>query len=134
VTFPTYSKLQEDYQALSRAYLRSVKLVSVFSMPAAFGIFTLAPDIILTLYTRKWEASIVVIQILSFYGLCRSIGALSGNVFMAIGKQSVMPKMTLVQLLLFSALIYPLAMTFGIIGVCMAVAGPITGHNSSLLL
>jgi len=126
VTFPTYSKLQEDYQALSRAYLRSVKLVSVFSMPAAFGIFTLAPDIILTLYTRKWEASIVVIQILSFYGLCRSIGALSGNVFMAIGKQSVMPKMTLVQLLLFSALIYPLAMTFGIIGVCMAVAGPIT--------
>jgi len=126
VTFPTYSKLQEDYQALSRAYLKSVKLVSMFSIPAAFGIFTLAPDIILTLYTRKWEASIVVIQILSFYGLCRSIGALSGNVFMAIGKQSIMPKMTLVQLLLCSALIYPLTLTFGVIGVCMAVTGPIT--------
>jgi lipopolysaccharide exporter len=41
VMFPTYSKLQDDRDTFRHAYLKTLKYVSMLSIPAALGIFVI---------------------------------------------------------------------------------------------
>lgn len=126
VTFPIYSQLQQDTDKLARVFRQSVQMVSLLSLPASTGILVLAPRIILTLYTDRWAGSITALQILSLYGLSRSIGALPGTVFLVLGKERLMPRIQFVVIGLSAIFLYPITEYGGIIGVSLLVTAIIT--------
>jgi O-antigen/teichoic acid export membrane protein len=124
VMFPAYSKLQDDTDAMKNAYLKTLKYVSMLSIPAAFGIFVLAQDFVRVVLGERWMPAVPALQVLCFYGLMRSISATTGNVFQAKGKPQIVSKFASIQLLAMSFIIYPLTSSYGIFGTSIAVTVP----------
>ncbi len=124
VMFPVYSKLQDDKDALKSAYLKMLKYVSMLSIPAAFGIFVIAPDFIKVVMGEKWMPAVPALQVLCFFGLFRSLNGIIGPIFQATGNVKILQNVAALNLILFSILVLPLIQKFGIIGVSVAAMLP----------
>lgn len=121
VTFPAYSRLQGSVDKLREAYLKVFQITAFLAIPISGMIFVLAPDFTRIFLGEKWMPMVPAMRILSLAGLCRSIAAISGCVFMAIGKPKIDTKLQVVRLFILIVLIYPFAVKWGILGVAMVV-------------
>ncbi len=121
VMFPTYSILQDDEKTLRKVYLKTLKYVSMLSIPFSLGIFVIAPDFVNIILGEKWGPAIPALQILCFYGLLRSIGATTGSIFKATGNPKWIYKINILQLIVLLIFIYPAITTFDIAGVAAIV-------------
>jgi len=73
VTFPAYSKLQNDIPKLREAYLKVLQITAFLSFPIAGLIFALAPDFTRIFLGEKWMPMVPAMQVLVFAGLARSV-------------------------------------------------------------
>lgn len=121
VTFPAYSKMQDDLPRLREAYLKVLKLTAFIAIPLAGGIFILAPDFTLIFLGKKWMPMVPVMQILCFVGLARSIISTTSPVFSAIRRPDIGTKCQTIRLLILCAVIYPFSIRWGLFGVSCAV-------------
>ena len=119
VTFPTYSKLQDNLPKLREAFLKVLQLTSFVSIPLAGGIFILAPEFTRIFLTQKWMPMVPAIQVLVLAGLVRSIGATP--VFSSVGKPKIETKWQVIRLLVLITFIYPFTIRWGISGASVAV-------------
>ena len=121
VTFPAYSKLQDNIPKLREAYLKVLQVTAFLSFPIAGLIFALAPDFTKIFLGEKWMPMVPAMQTLAGYGMLRSIGATNGPIFQAIGRPDLSTKLQFLNLLMLAILIYPLTMKWGILGTSIAV-------------
>jgi len=121
VTFPAYSKLQDDLPQLREAYLKVLQLTAFISMPFAGGIFILAPEFTKIFLGDKWMPMVSAMQALVFSGLVRSIQATTGPIFLALNRPEIEPKWQTIRLFVLFVLIYPLSNHWGILGTSIAV-------------
>jgi lipopolysaccharide exporter len=124
VTFPAYSKLQDEKATLRETYLKVLKLTAFLSFPTAGLIFVFAPETATIILGEKWSPMIPALQIMAVGGLIRSLGATIGPVFQAIGKPEILTKFMLYQLCLFLALVYPFIHNWGMAGAALATVFP----------
>ena len=122
VTFPAYSKLTNNTSRLRESYLKVLAVSTSISIPAAGGIFVLAPEFTKIFLGDKWIEIVPLIRILCFFGLFRSIAATTGPVFYAKGVPEILTKLGAAQLMLLIAIIYPLTGAHGLLGVSLAVS------------
>ncbi len=121
VMFPAYSKLQDDLQALGRAYLKVLKYVSTLSIPAAFGIFIIAPEFIQFILGDKWLPAVPALQVMCVFGMQRSIAATFGPLFQATGNPKILRDISAVNLVILLIVIIPFTQEYGIVGTAMAI-------------
>lgn len=121
VTFPAYSKLQNDIPRLREAYLKVLKMSASLSIPIAGLIFILTPEFVKLFLKPDWLPIIPAMQILAICGLLRSLGATTGPVFLAVGRPDITPKAALAMLSFLVIIIYPLTKKWGIAGTSLAV-------------
>ncbi|MFP3953214.1 MAG: lipopolysaccharide biosynthesis protein [Candidatus Acetothermia bacterium] len=121
VTFPAFSKLQDNVRALRMAFFSTVEAAMSLTIPLAFGIFILAPDFVHVVLEPKWEPMIPVMRLLTISGLVRSLMATGGPLVSAVGKPKINFWINLVRTLLIAAAIYPLTAYFGLVGTAGAV-------------
>jgi len=121
VTFPAYSKLQDQLPQLRKAYLRTLQAVSFISFPMAGGIAFLAPDFTKLFLGERWMPMVPAMQILTVWGLMRSLGAMSGSLFQGLGRPSIVTSIQLAKLALLAMLIYPFTVRWGMLGTALAV-------------
>jgi len=121
VTFPAYSKLQDNLPKLKEAYLKFLQVTTFLSFLTAGLIFVLAPDFIKTFLGAKWMPMVPAMQVLVFAGLARSIAATPGKIFHAIGKPEIDTRLQIVRLSVLAALIYPFTAKWGILGASIVV-------------
>jgi O-antigen/teichoic acid export membrane protein len=134
VTFPAYSKLQDDLAKLGRAYLRVLKLTSFISIPLGGAIFIFAPEFTSIFLGEKWMPMVPAIQVLVFWGVLRSLGATTGPALYSFGKPDLATKLQFIQFILLIILIYPLSRQMGIIGTSLAVVFAAILPNSAAFL
>lgn len=119
VAFPAYAKLQNDPPALQRAFLSTLRYLSLFTVPAGAGLAVLAPTIVATFYGENWKPSVPVLQALAIAGTLRSLGSHAGDVYKATGRPAILTKLGLLRaVVLVPSLIF--AARFGIAGVAAA--------------
>jgi lipopolysaccharide exporter len=121
VTFPAYSKLQDNLPKLTEAYLKVLQLISYLSFLIAGLIFALAPDFTRAFLGEKWMPMVPAMQVLAFAGLSRSIAATSGFIFYGVGKPKVDTKLQIIRLFILALLIYPFTIKWGILGTSFVV-------------
>jgi lipopolysaccharide exporter len=124
ITFPAYAKLQDNQLALRDAYMRVLKLTAVLTIPTAGGIFILAPELTQLLLGERWMPMVPAMRVLVIGGAVRSIGATMGPVFQAVGRPEILSRFLAVQVLLVAAIIYPLTITYGIVGTGLSMMIP----------
>lgn len=122
VTFPAYSKLQDNIPKLREAYLKVLQITTFLSFPIAGLIFVLAPDFIRIFLGEKWLPMVTAMQVLCIFGVTRSINALFGSFLQGIGKPSILTKASAIQLTIIIILIYPLTLKMDIIGTSLTVS------------
>lgn len=90
VTFPSFSRLQHDKDALKVAIEKSLFLVSFVIFPSVFGIILLSPYFInLVPRYQKWEPAIVSLVFFSLSTFFSSISTPLTNFLNAIGKVKI---------------------------------------------
>jgi len=121
VTFPAYSKFQDDLPRLRKAYLRVFHFTAFLSVPFSAGIFIMAPDFTRIFLGEKWMLMIPAFRVLAFWGIIRSLGATAGPVFQSIGRPEILTKLQLLVLALLFISIYPLSIKWNILGTSLAI-------------
>ena len=86
VMFPALSEIQKDLHRVRDAYQKICTVISLITFPMMFGLFALAPELVTIVFGKKWEASIMVIRILSICGLVQSIHTTSGTILLSQGR------------------------------------------------
>ena len=121
VTFPAYSKIQDNIPKLKEAYLKVLRVTTFLSFPVAGLIFVLAPEFTSVFLGEKWMPMVPAMKVLVFWGLIRSIGATTGPVIYATGKPKILTKYQFFQLITLIILIYPFTKYWGLLGASLAV-------------
>ena len=121
VTFPAYSKLQDNIPKLREAYLKVLQVTAFLSFPIAGLIFVLAPDFTKIFLGEKWMPMVPAMMLLVWWGVIRGLVGAMSPVFMSIGKPKIVTKMQFFQSVLLIFLIYPLTVHWNILGTSVAV-------------
>lgn len=121
VSFPAFSKIQNDTERLRNGYFRAIQLSTIIAFPMAAGIAAVAPQFVQTVLGTQWAPMIPLMQVLAMWGGIRAFGANVGPIFKSVGRPDVEVKMQAVSLIIFVLLIYPFAVAFGAVGVAAAI-------------
>jgi O-antigen/teichoic acid export membrane protein len=126
--FPAYSKLQHDLARFRTAYLRSLRFITVVSVPIGFGLAAVSPEFIRVVYGHRWSAAVPVLAIMSLLGLVLSVTATMGEVLKATGRPGLLARFATLQSVLVAVTVLAFY-RFGIAAVaaCVAVSVTITG-------
>ena len=122
VSFPVYSKVQDNPSVLRNGYLKILQLVTLISFPLAAFIFVLAPEFTMVFLGEQWMFMVPAMQVLALAGLIRSIIAITVPLFRATGKPGLETRWQIVRLAVIVILIYPLTISYGILGTSIAIA------------
>ena len=121
VTFPAYSKIQDNILRLKNMYIKVLKITIFLSFPISGLIFTLAFNFTKIFLGEKWLLMVPAMQVLSFFGLLRAIGATMGPLWYGTGNPKIQTKLALYQILIIAITIYPLMTNYHLLGVSLSV-------------
>lgn len=122
LTFPTFSRLQDQKPLLKHFLERAVFLTSFFSFPLIFGLVSIAPSLIEHVVTDKWKPALPLIYLFSINTFWATISTTFTNFLNAIGKIKITLKLMVMWTLLTWILSPVLALLYGFIGVGVASA------------
>lgn len=132
VTFPAFSRLQDNKTELSQAVSRSIFFISFLVFPSLMGLVILSP--ILTKVVPRyaqWEPALLA---LSFFAVNAAFAAVSTpltNLFNAVGKIKITFKLMVMWTVLSWAIMPYLALKYGVSG---AAAGSAIVAVSSIIV
>lgn len=120
VIFPIYSMIKNDPKRIRDAYLKTVKMVAVITVPFVSILFMVAHDFVLVFYGPKWLPAVLPIRIMCFYGLIRALTSIASPVFLSKGRPDIKLKLSIFSLCVFILCLF-FGIRHGIVGVSMAV-------------
>ncbi|MHC4949031.1 MAG: oligosaccharide flippase family protein [Planctomycetota bacterium] len=121
VALPTFSRLQDDVWRVRSAYYTAITMTSLLAFPAFTGLAVLAPEIIVTVFGPKWEASIPVMRILALVGILHAVACFNGPVLMAVGRPAWAFRLNVLNTVVnVGGFVLAIAMGWGITGVAAA--------------
>ena len=109
VIFPTFSKIKDDIEAITRGYLFTTRYLTIIVTPLALGMVLIAPDFVSIYFGPGWEPVVVLLQVLSMSAFWLTLAWPAGDVFKALGKPGFLTVLMLIEaavnvpLLLFGA-------------------------------
>ena len=119
VLFPTMSRIKDDLERLKTSSIQVIRMISILAVPASLGLSALSPLFVRVVLGEGWIAAIVPVAIISFQGLFQSLILPIANVFYSMGKPRYISIQASVQGLLIVILTYPIAVAYGLDGVCV---------------
>jgi O-antigen/teichoic acid export membrane protein len=121
VTFPTFSRIQNDLTLLQKSISRSIYFIALVVFPSLLGIALVAADLVALIPKYgKWQPALMPLY---FYALSFAIAAVTTpitNAFNAVGKIKITTKLMIMWTVL-TWIFYPiLSLKFGYIGTSVA--------------
>lgn len=121
VAFPIFSKVQGDCGKLRRGYMKLVGMLTTVNAPLLIGLAAVAPWAVPTIFGSKWSEAIILVQILSFVTLLRSINNPAGSLLYATGRVSLSFLWHIVTLILMVPTVYVSCRTGNVTSVAAAL-------------
>jgi PST family polysaccharide transporter len=120
VFFPTFARLQDDRQRLSRAFFRMTSfMVRVGVLFTLVFIFT-APEFIVIFLGDKWMPMLVTFQLMIVYTLLDPLSMAAENLLAATGYPGIIARTRFVQVVAFIPAVALMGLSMGIEGVALA--------------
>lgn len=135
ISFASYSRIQNDMERIGKNIFRTIHAIAFIAFPLFFGMAIVAPEAILLILGRKWEAITVPFQMLCLIMPLKALSPVLPPAVFAIGK----PRVNLVNMIITALVMgfaFLVGVKAGILGVCVAwlIAYPvvflITGQRS----
>lgn len=122
VTFPAYSKMQDQLSRMRGAYFKVASITIFIAAPAALGMAGIAPVFVSVVLGREWVSAIIPLQILCVCGLTHVLGATGAAMFYGSGMPKLQSNASLMRLGLILVAIVPATHYYGVIGTTIAVS------------
>jgi len=120
-TLPAYSKLQDNVGLLKDGFEKVLNTTMLLCLPLCGLIFIMAYDFVNIFLGERWLPMVTPMRILTFFAISRSIGYVTGPIFLAVGKPRVITQLQSIRVICLLAFVFPLAFYFNIAGVSLAV-------------
>jgi len=121
VTFPAYSKIQNETSRLRQSYTAIYALTAATTVPLTALIALFADPLVPRVLGETWRPAVPAIQVLAVWGFIRSLGAHTGPLWVATGKPHLPAYFQAVKLCLLAVTIYPFTKAWGVTGTALAV-------------
>ncbi|MEA5529739.1 lipopolysaccharide biosynthesis protein [Dolichospermum sp. UHCC 0684] len=115
---PIFSSIQEDLPRLRNTLYNLVELSNTIAFPVFLGMSALAPELIVVIFGKHWEASIPVFQILNIAGLLYGGFYFNAPLMMAMAKPDWKLKLDIYRTFIYF-LAFLIGINWGIIGVSL---------------
>lgn len=122
VSFPAFSRLQDDKQALKLTLEKSLFLTTLFLYPMLFGMLALAPSLVTHVVSSKWAPALPAFYLFSMSTFWATLSTTFTNTLNAIGEIKVTLKLMIFWTILTWVLTPILTYNFGFIGVALSSA------------
>ncbi len=73
VLFPSFSRIQDDPAAVRRGYLRSLKLISLITLPTMTLVSPCAYDLVMSLFGGEWLPAATILAVMAPAGAIQSL-------------------------------------------------------------
>jgi lipopolysaccharide exporter len=121
LAFPVYSRTENvDHMRLVRSRIVRINAVVIFPMLALF--IAVAPELVPWVFGERWEPAVLPAQILAVAGMARMINNGTPALVLAAGRPRTLLVFNVCRLTILAAAVL-LAVPYGLIAVCIAVAG-----------
>jgi len=118
ITYPLFSKLQDDLEMLLKGLLKILKRTLLLSLPVTIGISLLSHIAIPILFGQKWAGLALALSILIIgEGFQLNMGA-QRELFKIINRPDIYPK-SLILNVCFAFIFYYIASFYGLIAFCI---------------
>ena len=121
VSFPVFSKIQDDFSALKKGMRKNVKSIQYINFPMMLLLIVIAEPLILLLYGSRWAESIPYFQILCVSRFLGVVVPLNMSVISAKG-EGVLYFVTQLVKSIFSIVIIVLSVHHGIYALMIALS------------
>lgn len=119
VTYPILSKLQDDDERLIQVYRKYIRITSMVIFFGMFLMAALAEPLITTLFTDKWENSIIYLQIFCFTYMFDHICSLNLNILYVKGRSDLVLRLEVIKKTISISMIVA-AIPFGVLAICIS--------------
>jgi O-antigen/teichoic acid export membrane protein len=113
-------------------WVRAVRVVASFSVPALLGLVIVAPDFVHVVLGDRWAGATILIQVLAWVGLLQSLQTLNPNILQAIDRTDVLLRFTVI-FFVFHLTAFAIGLQWGVVGVAVgylissAIVEPLLG-------
>lgn len=119
VLFPTMARIKDNNDLIRRGYSQSLRMIAIVAVPVCVGLSALSSMFVETLLGTDWLSAILPLAIISFQGLLNALIIPASNVLVSIGRPRYMSVQSTIQAVAILLGAYPVAVTYGISGVCV---------------
>jgi len=120
ITFPAFSRMQDDKQSLSKAIEKSLFATSLLVYPVLFGLAAILPSLVLYVVSPKWQPAVSSFYLFAFSTFWAVISTTFTNVLNAVGCIRVTLKLMVFWTVLTWVLTPILVIFYGFTGVALA--------------
>lgn len=120
-SFPVYSKLADDKSKLRSAYLSTLKLSALLTLPASCGIFLIADLFVNVMLGDKWLEVAPIMQWVALASLLFSLTTNNNYIYMACGFPNITFYLGLFRIAIFLPLFIYLMQMNGVVGAGQAL-------------
>ena len=121
VSYPILSKIQDDDARLISVYRKYIRITSMVIFFGMFLMMALAKPLILTLFTDKWESSIIYLQVFCFAYMFDHICQLNLNILYVKGRSDLVLRLEVIKKTI-SIFMIVAAIPFGVLAICISRA------------
>jgi O-antigen/teichoic acid export membrane protein len=123
VTFPAYSRMQDNKEELRAAIEKTIFFVALLTFPSLFGLCLLAKPLVLLIPRyEKWEPALFALYLYAINSIWGAVTTPLTNALTAVGKIKTVFKLMVMWTSLTWVLFPILAVKFGYNGVALAAA------------
>ena len=113
VTFPLFSRLQDDLDKLKTAYIKIMQQVFYIVAPLFIFLFILAAPLFRFLFTEKWMPAVPYFQLLCIVGMIQPFNFYNNNILSVLGKAPLLLRLEFIKRIILGFgifIVYPYGM------------------------
>ena len=117
VTFPALSKIQDDVPKMISYYRKMINTSAFVIFPLMILMAELARPLVILMITAKWEACIILLQLMCFSKMWYSVHALNLNILLVKGRSDLFFRLEIIKKVVGLTAI-SCALPFGLVTFC----------------
>jgi len=121
--FPGYAKLAADPEALKRGFLNVLSMIALVMVPVGAGVALTAEHIVGLFLGAKWAAAVPLMTLLAIYGVIQSLQAMTGSIYLAMGKTKVLAQLVALNVLILVPAVIWAVQQAGALGAAWVMLG-----------
>ena len=123
VVFPGLSRLTDDFAQLRKTFLDVLGATTMFALPAALGIASVAEPLVLVLLGPRWIEAVPVIRILAVAAAVSAVTAGNSSAYLALGQPRFITLIATIRLAVLVPAAFLLTAQVGLTGAAYAELG-----------